>query len=503
MNRAILLIICDFLLISLLALARFDTPEEEPETPPEDVADANGEATDDLVELLKLSLENEESQREQLSAELEARDEALLEREEQLAERDESLDKTVEELEMTRAEAEALERERERLAEESRQLASLKEELEADREELSANLNTTRTRLSTLEQDSAALARELADAREEAAINRERLSMTEEELQEREEEIARREAALAALEQEKTAVEREAANLQTELRVRSTEKEILEQNLLAAKSEIETVRVEKQAIQQQTDRLTEGVAQLAERSNEITEEIRQSQPKTTNTIFTDFRDNRITVTFETEQSGFGGTRTRQFPVRTLLATDGERTFALFHEDDTPFRFSDNPPRYDSLSGRMTIGDQTYRIDAVSFLTRDPRVMAVRVPPEAAREAGIKIFDLTKDPFRFPEAVLISQEEAYYGEAPFQLADEAGQYLEMQSRIFSRLFGEFSPSSGDLVFAKSGELIGLMIDNDRGVLIDQLAPVYELPIGSGFDSEETRRFSRNLNARASR
>ena len=43
---------------------------------------------------------------------------------------------------------------------------------------------------------------------------------------------------------------------------------------------------------------------------------------------------------------------------------------------------------------------------------------------------------------------------------------------MQSKIFNRLFETF-PTSGDLVFSKTGELLGLMVDKLYCALIGNL------------------------------
>ena len=66
MNKTLLLIICDFLLLSLLALARFDLPEETQKE--EDMLEIKKEelVDEDLMEVLKLSLELEEANRDGL-----------------------------------------------------------------------------------------------------------------------------------------------------------------------------------------------------------------------------------------------------------------------------------------------------------------------------------------------------------------------------------------------------------------------------------------------------
>ena len=71
---------------------------------------------------------------------------------------------------------------------------------------------------------------------------------------------------------------------------------------------------------------------------------------------------------------------------------------------------------------------------------------------------------------------------------------------MESKIFSRIFGEFSPSRGDLVFSKTGDLLGIMVNNSYCVMIDRLLTSEEVRFGEQIGDQET---SNVLNAMKSR
>ena len=73
MNKTLLLIICDFLLLNLLALTSWEKAEPTAVTHPAPgkTADAGASSKDqDLVETMRLSLEDERSTRTQLSTQL-------------------------------------------------------------------------------------------------------------------------------------------------------------------------------------------------------------------------------------------------------------------------------------------------------------------------------------------------------------------------------------------------------------------------------------------------
>jgi hypothetical protein len=53
-----------------------------------------------------------------------------------------------------------------------------------------------------------------------------------------------------------------------------------------------------------------------------------------------------------------------------------------------------------------------------------------------------------------------------------------------------LFGQFNPSRGDLVFSKSGELLGVMANNSYCLRIRDFSPAATLAFGRGAKPENT-------------
>src|SRR3981189_2050544 len=88
MNKTLLLIMCDFMLLNLLALTRWEKAEPQ-HTQLETAAPrsaANAPAVNaDMVELMRVSLEDEKAAREQLAAQLSSTQGSLSEREKNLA----------------------------------------------------------------------------------------------------------------------------------------------------------------------------------------------------------------------------------------------------------------------------------------------------------------------------------------------------------------------------------------------------------------------------------
>ena len=157
MNKTLLLILCDFLLLNLLALTRWEKAEPaSAKQPPVPEMAANAATKDrDLVETMKQSLEDERATREQLAQKLSATESNLSTREQNLA------------------------------------------KLEAERAKLSTSLTETQK---TAEE----LNTKVAQATQDATMTREELARLQKELEERRAEAERQKQSLANYEKAQT-----------------------------------------------------------------------------------------------------------------------------------------------------------------------------------------------------------------------------------------------------------------------------------------------------------
>lgn len=461
MNRSVLVIICDFLLISILAMVDFDLEESPPPAPASDVAAV---AEPELVEVLQGSLEEEARQR----AELEAA----------LAERAQSLDQTQEQLATTQAERERLE--------------ALRAELEAQRAQLSTAVTETQEQLSQVTQARETLSSDLAEQQARATF-------LQQQLQARQEELERAEAARQELEAAREALQAERQRLEMDLRIVQTERQALNERLTSAQAQIEVERLERQEAVAMAERLGQGVTQLAERSQAIEQEIREATPVSSNSIYQRAEQGRLTVFFQGRMDALFGTREENFARPALLVRDGGRVHALFATADSPLA----PGRLGGvrqLTGSLQLGDQRLEITELSYVRGDPRVLAVQIPETMVEASGLPVFTLAAEPLRFGEVVVIGAEPGAYGELSTRLLGGGRRYLSMQRDLIQRVFGNFRPQSGDFVFSRSGELIGLMVDGERAVILDTLQPVENLALADDFNADRTQTVARQIQAR---
>lgn len=429
MNKTLLIIICDFLLISILALVEF-----KPETAPDEVdeAELREDASEEMLELLQLSLENETQQREEL---------------------EQNLDSTKEELEETSSSLENVQQSLEQTEEQRRRLAEM-------REELAQNLEQTRQRLDLTAEEKAELAREL----EEKAERSRRL---QEELQQRQTEAEAKAEALDEAEQRMASLQRRQQTLSTKLEVSETEKQLLRQNLTAAQAEVERARLEAERAAERSEDLAAGVSQLAASSTELKEEIRKAQPVSMNTIYKAFTENRLRIQFRWREQLLFGSREETEILRAVPVRTDEGVFALFAVAGSPL---ERASFRNELSAIVEIGDQAFAMREVGFLEGAPDVAAIRIPASLMEEKEKEAFAIAEDPLQFSEAVLVRKDEEAYGEIPTRVPSGEEGFLEVQNRLMTRLFGEFSPSTGDYVFSRGGALIGIMISGDRARIL---------------------------------
>ena len=440
MNRTLLLILCDFLLLTLLALTDWEKAEPAKQAPPQTAtapADGSGAATpdDDIVSVMKLSLEDERAQRDELSQQLQTTQSTLTEREKALA-------------------------------------------------ETSGSLAETRQKVDTL-------SRQYTAAAADATMTKDQLAQLQKDLEERKAEAERREKELAALEKQQAEARAKIEDLSVTVRVAEVEKQQLRAAADTLKVQVEAERQERIRVQETTTQLAQGVGQLADSSTALTKEIRENRPINVNILFNEFLANRVQTVFTGTRPALFGVRDTNVDTRTVFVTDGRDTFALLHISDTPFgSLLETSWNWNTLKAEFRKGGYRSEADRLTFLALDPRVAVLPVTAGQQAALGVKAYPVALEPFKFTEALLISNGGAGYGEVPFKLDPANPSYVRMDNRLVRRLFGDFSPSRGDLVLSKTGELLGIMVNSEYCALVNNFLPSQVIRTGADLATRPT-------------
>jgi hypothetical protein len=437
MNRTLLLFIVDFLFLNLIALTRWERVEPtRPVHPPVPAVGANAATQEqDLVETMRQSLADEQAAREALEGKLAGAGQTLAEREQNLA------------------------------------------VLQAEREKLSAALSETR-------RGAEELGREAEAAQQVSAATRDQLDQLRRELDEKTAEAERQRERIAGLERDQSQAQKKIDGLTMAVVVGEAEKEHLEQQADQLQAQVRTEREERLKVQDSNRQLAHGVGELAQTSGELTREIRENRPINANVLFSDFLAHRVGTTFAATRRGLFGRVVKRKETPTVFTTDGRKIYALLHIGDTMFSAAGANYDWSDLSVTFTRPPDFHTAaGAIEFLAPDPRVVAVPVDASQVAALGAKVYPLAADPFKFPDAVLVSGDKGY-GEVGFKLDPSQPDYVRVDNRLFKRLFGDFAPSRGDLVFSHTGELLGVMVNNDYCALVKDFTLSATLPTGAG-------------------
>jgi len=451
MNRSILIVICDFLLVSLLVFSTPDTTKITGETGASAVP-ASEQATNapsggkDLAMVMRTALTEEQQKREQLQSELEKTRKNATQTQKQLTEAEKHAQSIQE------------------------QQANLQKQYAA-----------AQTNISTLNE-------QLNARSTEATLSKEQLAALQADTKKQEEQAAALKKQLADLEKANQAALAERDKLTNQLQLADLERKHAAEMAAQAQQQVQQEREEKAQLQQQAAKLAEGVKTLASKSGELAQEIRENRPLASNTIFNDFVTNAVDVSFTATRPGyFGGEATKDRTTKTVLLTDGTNTVAMCHVSDTPMTFWIPPTDWDMISVKLQHDGGQLAVPSLSFAKADPRLVLMPLSKADAAKLNAKVYHTSPDPFKFQDAVLVGAGEGYYGECKFQIDVKTPDYVKLDRSVLRGLFGKFNPSRGDLVFSRTGELLGIMANDTYCLVIRK------------FDTTSTFQLNKSLRA----
>jgi predicted ribonuclease YlaK len=118
-----------------------------------------------------------------------------------------------------------------------------------------------------------------------------------------------------------------------------------------------------------------------------------------------------------------------------------------------------------MNVKLARGGAQVAVPAISFAQADPRLVLLPVSKADAARLGAKIYRISADPFKFQDVVVAGAQENYYGESKFQIDTKTPAYVKLDRGLLRTLSGNFNPSRSDLVFSRTGELLGIMANNN--------------------------------------
>ncbi len=436
MNRSILIVICDFLLLSLLTFSTdINHMADENSAPPTKVVVAKNPVANpgnDLTAVMKQALEEERRSQQQLQQQLATARNAASRQQTQLSQREQ----------------------------ENRQL----------QQQYAAAQSNIKNLTRQLQNNSVQAQQQLTATQAEAKRQSDLASMLRLQLEQ---------------------LEKTNQLAQAEKQQLSNQLQLAEVQARAATDRATLMQQQVQVQQAENARLAESFKTLATNSTQLTQEIRENRPLAPNTIFSEFVSNRVEASISAWRTRlFNLDTTKDEKTDTVLVTDGTNIFAVCHVQGTPLTLWDPGTDWDKLQGHLACGSVQVPIRSLSFDAKDPRVVMMPVTRTEAHQLGCKIYRVSSDPYKFQDAVLVGANGDYYGECNFQIEPQTPQYVKLDRSLLKGLFGKFNPSRGDLVFSRNGELLGIMVNNTYCLTIHHFAVAATFPFNQNLASRHT-------------
>ncbi|HVV00244.1 MAG TPA: hypothetical protein VHH88_02710 [Verrucomicrobiae bacterium] len=480
MNRSILIVICDFLLVSLLFFSSGDIGKMS-NTPGQlggnEAASTNRvDSGKDLAAAMRMALTEERKGQQKLAGELE---QARTQAEQAKTQAEQAR------TEAERAKAESAAREKQieqtRLALENQQKSS--QQIQQAKSELEQRYAAAQSNLANL--NSA-----LQNASTQAALSKEKLAEMESGIRKQTDESAALREKLAMLQKSNEVAFAEQQRLANQLQLAEVERRHASEEAARMQEEVKVQREEKARLTAQNEKLAEGVKTLANKSGELAREVRESRPLAPNTIFNEFVTNRVHASFVATRQGLLGEASKRKDTQTILVTDGKKIYALCHVQDTPLTLWTPGTDWEGLQGTLSRNGAAVPIHSLFFHLRDPRVIWMPVTQEEARALGCRIYKISSDPYKFQDAVLVGASEGYYGECRFQIELSTPDYVKLDNSFLKGLFGKFNPSRGDIVFSRTGEFLGIMANGSYCMIPRNFEASATFQFGSDIRNQNT-------------
>ena len=512
MNRSLLLVVCDFLLLSILALARFDVPADA--TIAKDgqkiVSNAvierisDGENYDDVVAELEATnetlLENLSSDKDdlleqklKLEDQIAQRQQELEDKENQIASRDAVIADNEEEIKKSQAEAQELERKREEIEKKREALLQTNAASKKELELLSKNLADAKKKSDQLAELKAKTEKEAETFRVELAKSIEKVKAEEKATAEAQAQLKDEKRRGDALVASTAKFDEKIDSINAGLKGVGEDLKVVGQGLAGVGDKITNVTNDVNSVKQDVSRVGQEIEGVGSKVENIKKEVEVSvaqqkenfkkltdvQTKSLNEIFTRYDENRIKLklTF-THKGGFmGATKKDTFEMDTIIMVDGSFAYSLVHARSSPFRLEPSVRKLTEVSGQISSPKLKNAIEVkeVAFMD-DPRILIVPLyinPKELEKTSEIEVFNAPQNPYLFSEAVVVNAKSGRFGQTDFIRDERDSRYIKVSHTNFAFITGKFDPGKGDLVFSQKGELLGIMVNNDYAFHVKNL------------------------------
>ena len=504
MNKSVLIVICDFLLLSLLSLANFDNIQTEDAAAKEEAKEAAIEQSftdSQMLDLLKMSLDSERDRRQALNTDVEKLSKSAEETRLQAEQQKKIIEARESELKQMALTKAQLENERAQILEKSKALESRVATTEERNIALQKEIVAASTSLEKAAQERIELERKLGDMRQMDSASKMKLEAIQNELKQNKEHLEKLKSESEALKNENKAIEIEKRALATQLEVATTKTQIYEENLKRAEALVTIEKNEKEKIREHAETLAVGVSELASSQEKLAKNVQDLRPQTPSEIFEGIKESFVRVVFNYTRNGLLGNSESSIEIRAIPIKIDGKVWLIFGSGDTVIAPTPNA-YYAPQTLSVSVLGKAYRFSprTVSALNEDPRLLAIPVPDEFIEKEKLTPLITAQKFFNFNECVVVNPAKFYYGQVPFRADFKNNAYAQLDVGLLQSVFGTFSPSEGDLVLSRSGNYLGCRANGVLAILMRKFSPSNSLNVGKKYTPQEAAKFVGELSAR---
>lgn len=543
MNRSLIIATCDFLILSIIAIANFESTGDSKESTP---LQANQSITESLEQLIAKDLKQKDQSASNLEKYLKEKDAALLasqNREKDLKHKQNTLK------EQERLLKNKLKLEQEKLKKEQQE--SLKKKIELDRMVKKQNLTKSelennkkiladknkdlsdinrklKQRTSEIQQQKKQL--ELANQNKKLMEKmhrelNERLKEQKKSTQNKENQLTEKVSRLKDIESKNMTQQKEILELKNKLnkfkhqqltanfdKQKLNEKLIslqktkeqnqqlisqlnhLNKNLSQSKVDLQNsienmfrksqTEVSNQLVKhiQKNSRELSGTIeeQLKNNNRNIEKKLKENKSLTKHQVFNSYNEKNVTIIAKMTQKGLFSENQTQLEYPAILILHNGKVYASLHANHSPLTIRNLLKNYKSLN-LLLKSDTTIQFDIIYSLKGFPNILFL----ESNSSTNIKTMSIESNLYNHEQAILINPASGKY--ESFNMQFNSDKQLKIPSSLSSKLFGSLSTKSGMLVLSKNARLIGMTEEHGNCVLYKKIELIEHMRI-SKFGTE---------------
>ena len=483
MSKSLLIVICDFLLLSLLSIANFDKPKQTNAQKKESEIALKSETfvQTQMLETLKTALEAEQRRHVDLSRDVEKLSQTAQEQRAQAQTHQKTIQERERQLAQIRQAKADLEKERMEILQKSKQLEAKVDSADKRNESLQKEIVAAVSKLEKSADERIRLEQELGHIRESDATARNKLRQAQEELRQNKENLSRLQRESEQLKLENRAIEAEKLALATKLEVASTKTQIYAENLKKAQAMINIEKAEKEKIIEHAESLSTNVSKLATNQQTLSKSIDRLRPLTASEAFANISGLFVEINFKYSEGGLLGKNNTRQKLYALPFLRGSKVELFFDIDSTPLDFSRNERPPEKLEATVSAYGKIWNVNRINRVSGSNKILSIELPDGFVPQSKAVRTVSAKDRYKYTDCIVINPSTKYYGQTPFMANFTRREYAKLDVGLIESVFKKFSPSANDVALTRTGQALGVMTSSSDLFLTEnaQIGPYLEI------------------------